>query len=322
MNIRPIQPGDREALHAGFERLSPESRYRRFFTAKPTLGSRELTYLTEVDHHDHEALIAFDEETGRLAAVARYVRTAPHEAEPAVTVADDFQGQGIGSRMMAALAERAREEGIDTFRANVLPHNQPAINVLERLGDSARRQMGSELEVVIDLTPGPVAESSLRSLLRAAASGALQPAVTLLDELGLRPRFGPPDRDALENRIAVDLDPSDPDGPAVRVAGELARALGAQIELVAARRPIIDDEDRVRADAERVAEDLRGSGLQATAHVHAADPVAALVDVARERRVRLAVISAGRAEGMPRLLPGDLPRAVARQAPCDVLIAR
>ena len=62
--IRPIEPADRERVAAGFERLSPESRYRRFFSPLPELSGRQLDYLTRVDHHDHEALVALDADSG------------------------------------------------------------------------------------------------------------------------------------------------------------------------------------------------------------------------------------------------------------------
>ena len=44
----------------GFHRLSPESRQSRFLTGKPSLTPAEVHYFTEVDHHDHEALVAVD----------------------------------------------------------------------------------------------------------------------------------------------------------------------------------------------------------------------------------------------------------------------
>jgi hypothetical protein len=58
--IRPIEPDDRAALAEGFERLSAESRYRRFFAPMPRLRERDLDYLTRVDHRDHEALVAVE----------------------------------------------------------------------------------------------------------------------------------------------------------------------------------------------------------------------------------------------------------------------
>ena len=44
----------------GFERLSPESRYRRFLAPMPELSEAAVRYLTEIDHHDHEAMIALE----------------------------------------------------------------------------------------------------------------------------------------------------------------------------------------------------------------------------------------------------------------------
>ncbi|MGZ4247911.1 MAG: hypothetical protein ACXVUE_06340 [Solirubrobacteraceae bacterium] len=48
-----------------FARLSPESRYRRFLAAMPELTEEMVGYLTEVDHHDHEAIVALDDQSGR-----------------------------------------------------------------------------------------------------------------------------------------------------------------------------------------------------------------------------------------------------------------
>jgi len=62
--IRPIAPEDRDELVAGFERLSAESRYRRFFGPMVRLSERDLDRLTQVDHHDHEALVAIDAGSG------------------------------------------------------------------------------------------------------------------------------------------------------------------------------------------------------------------------------------------------------------------
>jgi hypothetical protein len=80
--IRPIRPEDREELAAGMERLSPESRYRRFFTPTSGLTASELSYLTEVDHHDHEALVALDPATDHgIGAVSNTQQTLPTKLE-------------------------------------------------------------------------------------------------------------------------------------------------------------------------------------------------------------------------------------------------
>jgi GNAT superfamily N-acetyltransferase len=109
--VRPIAPDDRAALAAGFARLSPESRFRRFLSPKKQLTEDDLDVLTRVDHHDHEALVALEADTGEGIGVARFVRTGPDRAEPAVVVADDWQGRGVGTLLLDLLAERAWEEG-------------------------------------------------------------------------------------------------------------------------------------------------------------------------------------------------------------------
>jgi RimJ/RimL family protein N-acetyltransferase len=172
--IRPIEPADREALAAGFDRLSPESRYLRFLTPMRELGEPELDYLTQVDHHRHEALVAQLPDTGEGVGVGRFVRTDGDEAEPAVAVADAWQRRGIGTALLDALADRAREEGIERFRALVLAHNTDAIAMLERLGSARMEHHGREVEIEITLRPAPAARPTLRTLLREAAAGTLQ----------------------------------------------------------------------------------------------------------------------------------------------------
>ena len=74
VRMRQGRPSDRELLLRGFERLVHESRYRRFLPPMPALSEQMVRYLTEVDHHDHEAIIAVDEDTGDGLGVARYAR--------------------------------------------------------------------------------------------------------------------------------------------------------------------------------------------------------------------------------------------------------
>ncbi|MGA8717135.1 MAG: GNAT family N-acetyltransferase, partial [Solirubrobacteraceae bacterium] len=122
MVIRPIEPADRELLRAGFERLSERSRYLRFQTPLTELGDDQLAYLTDVDHHDHEALLALADEDDAV-GVARFVRVSDGVAECAIVVADDWQNRGLGGQLLERLVERAREEGVDRFTALVLAEN-------------------------------------------------------------------------------------------------------------------------------------------------------------------------------------------------------
>lgn len=179
VTVRQIRPDDRSRLVQGFERLGVGSRRRRFFTPISELSDAQLDYLTNVDHHDHEALVAFDVASGEGIGVARWVGTAPEEAEPAIVVADAWQRKGLGSRMLALLRERARDEGITRFVAPVLAENTAAIALLEELGGTTRMTSGPELELIIELP----AERPLDTLLRAVAEGTVIPASRLWDRV-------------------------------------------------------------------------------------------------------------------------------------------
>jgi GNAT superfamily N-acetyltransferase len=81
--IRPIRPEDRHLMTAAFTQLTPQSRFQRFFAPVERLTESDLTYLTEIDHSRHEALVAIDPENGGIVGVARYVCLPPPEDLPA-----------------------------------------------------------------------------------------------------------------------------------------------------------------------------------------------------------------------------------------------
>jgi len=176
VEIRPIEPSDREALAAGFARLSPQSRYRRFLSPVDHLSESSLTYLTEVDHHDHEALVASDSSSGEPAGVGRFIRIddEPKIAEVAVAVPDAWQGRGVGSALLELLSERALEEGVETFRATCLSDNVEALHLLESLGPERPLAGGAGvIELEVDLSSPMRAANPLRRALREAAAGVL-----------------------------------------------------------------------------------------------------------------------------------------------------
>jgi GNAT superfamily N-acetyltransferase len=131
--IRPIVPADKDALVAAFERLSPRSRYRRFFTPMNRLTSATLRALTEVDYADRFAWVALacEDEQSHLVGVARYVRLEdPRAAEVALVVVDPFQGRGIGTLLLDALVLEALRVGICRFEGLMLSDNAPMRTVL------------------------------------------------------------------------------------------------------------------------------------------------------------------------------------------------
>ena len=148
VQLRPIRPSDAGELLAIFNGMSTQSRWLRFLTAKPRLLPRELRYFTEVDHHDHEAIIALGLRDGRGLGVARFVRLRddPACADVAVAVVDSWHGHGLGRALVSQLVERAREEGVHRFAATVSAQNAAITGLLK--GASLVRRPVREFDTI------------------------------------------------------------------------------------------------------------------------------------------------------------------------------
>jgi GNAT superfamily N-acetyltransferase len=167
--VRPVEPHDREGLRDAFERLGKRSRYQRFLVPKRSLTAGELSYLTDVDHVDHEAVVAIDAATGQGVGVARYIRDPgrPDVAEAAVTVVDDWQGRGLGKLLLDRLVARAEANGVTRFSANLLVTNDAVRALLDGAGRlRVLRQGEGAMDVEVEL---PVERTTLHLALRGAA---------------------------------------------------------------------------------------------------------------------------------------------------------
>jgi RimJ/RimL family protein N-acetyltransferase len=173
--VRPVVPEDRPRFVESWERFGEESRMRRFMGVKKRLSAEELTFFTELDHEDHEAIGALDAETGAGIGVARYIRDPDRRevAEAAVSVIDAWHGRGLGGVLLERLARRAREQGIRRFSAELMADNRAMLRLFERLGAMEVRRDDGDLEIDVEL---PIDEAEcLGSALRAAAVGDVAP---------------------------------------------------------------------------------------------------------------------------------------------------
>jgi GNAT superfamily N-acetyltransferase len=153
--IRAFEPADdTDRLVAMFDRLSPTSVYRRFFTLVPHLEGRLLRDLTDIDHDGREAVVATHDDD--VVAVAHYVRSSrdPAVAEVAVVVEDAWQRRGLASRLLHELVRLGRERGIASFDANVLADNTPALALAQAMAPRAQRERdGAEVGLRVGLPP-------------------------------------------------------------------------------------------------------------------------------------------------------------------------
>ncbi len=185
--VRLLRPEDKELLRAGFMRLSPTSRYTRFFGPKDTLSDDELHYLCDIDQESHFAIGAVREEkNGSVTGlgIGRFIKLAdaPDTAEAAVAVADEVQRRGLGRLLFLRMCAAARERGITKFRCSVLGSNAGIQRLLEEVTPShqlAVTQGVCTIELVIpDVAPDysldtPPPEVPLYRLLRQAAENTL-----------------------------------------------------------------------------------------------------------------------------------------------------
>jgi ribosomal protein S18 acetylase RimI-like enzyme len=148
--IRPLRDGDGDTVLAVFERLSAESRRRRFGGAKTHLSPAELELLARVDA-EHHVLVAYADGDPRPAGLARLVRDGS-AAEVAFEVADDQHGRGIGTALTEALAADARAAGIAELHATVAADNARAMSLFARVSHRLRATwLGAERRVVAAL---------------------------------------------------------------------------------------------------------------------------------------------------------------------------
>lgn len=132
LTLRPIEPTDRAALRSAFDRLSRASVYARFH-GLPRLTSAAWRYLTEVDGRTHFAVVLVTP-TREIVGVGRFIQVPASHTELAITVADAWQGRGLGKILLDALVERARELGIAELTAFALAENAAIRRLLASRG--------------------------------------------------------------------------------------------------------------------------------------------------------------------------------------------
>jgi protein lysine acetyltransferase len=156
LHLRPVLPGDNERTTNGPVEFSSETLYRRFQTPRNPTPSL-LRYLFEVDYVHHFVWVMTDGFDGPVVADARFVRDEidPAAAEVAFIVGDAYQGRGIGTFLMGALAVAADYHGVQRFTARVLSDNYPMRAILDRFDAVWHRDDLGVVTTVIDVPQPP-----------------------------------------------------------------------------------------------------------------------------------------------------------------------
>jgi acetyltransferase len=161
ITVRPIRPEDIDLETEFARKLSKETRYNRFLGGGVRLTPELLEKFTRIDFSRDMALIASATIEGAEIAigVARYARLADNViCEFAITVADAWQGCGVGRKLLAMLVDSARGHGLRQIIGDVLATNTPMLRLAHSQGFRIERHPeGAELRrVVLELVADPV----------------------------------------------------------------------------------------------------------------------------------------------------------------------
>jgi acetyl coenzyme A synthetase (ADP forming)-like protein len=176
--IRSTGPTDYDDVRRFFQDLSPESRWKRFFTAGEPPDAVVDRLCDSSDPTRGVTLVVVRSVDGqqRLIAVASYLRVNDSIAEVAFAVDDRFQGKGIATGLLERLAVLAAKAGFERFQATTLLENAAMLQVFRDSGFMIRsKSAGGCIEVELSLTPSSESVTSAEERERRATAASIRP---------------------------------------------------------------------------------------------------------------------------------------------------
>lgn len=140
VRLRLARPSDATGVRDFLERLSPETRRRRFFTAMPGVSDTIVRHFTFYDPRERLIVVAMamTDHHEVLVGIADVALQETGVAELAVVVDDDSQSMGVGTLLTEVIASLALRQGATHLRADLLEHNEPMLRLMQRLGRTVR----------------------------------------------------------------------------------------------------------------------------------------------------------------------------------------
>jgi acetyltransferase len=160
--IRRVTRDDAALLVDMFYRLSEQTRRLRYHCASPNCPEeliwREALKLCQLGPEQQVALVAVavEDNVEQAIGTARFVRSTPDaiEAEVGIVVRDDYQGVGLGTRLILQLLQAAHSMGIEKFKGWILPENQRMLRLVKKPGLPVEQYTKhGETQVVVSLPP-------------------------------------------------------------------------------------------------------------------------------------------------------------------------
>ena len=152
--VRPIEPGDFELERRFVDGVSPQTGYQRLMSPRRP-SDDEVRRWTNIDPEREGALVAIVSSAGeeRMIGVARYAMDeGADEAEFAIVLSDDWQGMGLGRRLLSELIEVARQSGVRRLFGTTFSENKAMLDLARRLGFTMSREQGAAIDTTMSLT--------------------------------------------------------------------------------------------------------------------------------------------------------------------------
>lgn len=292
-HVRPVVPADAPALRTFLEGLSDNSRWLRFFSLGVNLD-KAAERAAAGDRPEGYGLIVTTGAEERVVAHAVFELERPDRAEVAFAVADEMQGRGLATVLIAHLAQVASARGVTTFTATVLPENRRMISVFRESGFPVEvRASPDGIEVVFPTELGPDARRRFEDRDRVAAVAAvervLRPRSVAVVGASRRPDSfgGAAFRHILGNDFRGELFPVNPNAEFVGSRRALPRVPeGVELAIVAVPAEAVPGVARECADAGVEALVVITAGF-AEAGAEGAARLAELLEICRASGMRL-----------------------------------
>jgi len=152
--LRPIRPEDEPMELELVNSSSKESLYYRFFGYVPKMTHELIIRFTQIDYDREMAIVALVKEKGveRMIGVVRIIADPwGEDAEYAILVDDEWQGQGIGGQMTDYIVEIARDMRLKRIYATVLSSNQGMLGLFKKKGFTVKREDFETFKIELEL---------------------------------------------------------------------------------------------------------------------------------------------------------------------------
>ncbi len=152
LRVRPVSPSDTDIVDRFFDGLTADDMMFRFLSGQQHLSSAQLAAMIGVDHRHREHLLAFDVETGKLAASLLIAADDAFEiGEVAISVDPAYKMRGVGWTLLKHAVDLARTHGLKTLRSIESRANRGAMEVERTLGFRASDYEGDATLALLEL---------------------------------------------------------------------------------------------------------------------------------------------------------------------------